>query len=120
MKKYSLFFIILVALFGCNNRSKKNLISTFKKGDSLYIEDYRAGLIGNLTAQYLTDSVHFRVYLGTFDDENGYIYCKVNGDNIYVEQREHGKGSSPQWDTLKVISRKTLNIKDLKKQHKFE
>ena len=120
MKKFSLFFIILGALFGCTNRSKKNLISTFKKGDNLYIEDYRAGLIGNLTAQYLTDSVNFRVYLGTFDDENGYIYCKIDGDNIYVEQREHGKGSSPQWDTLKVISRKTLNIKDLKKQHKFE
>ncbi len=120
MKKYSLFLFAISALFGCmNNRGKKNLISTFKKGD-FYIEDYRTGLIGSLTAQYLTDSVNFRVYLGTYDDENGYIFCKIVGDKIYVEQREHGKGSSPLWDTLKVVARKTLSISDLKKQHKFE
>lgn len=112
--------MIVGALFGCMNTNKKNLISTFKKGNNLYIEDYRTGLIGNLTAQYLTDSVNFRVYLGTYDDENGYIYCKIHGDNIYVEKREHGKGSSPQWDTLKVVVRTMYSLKELRKQHKFE
>jgi hypothetical protein len=39
-------------------------------------------------------STNFRIYLGSYDDENGYIYCKINGDSIYVEQRENGKGLS--------------------------
>jgi hypothetical protein len=121
MKKYTWVIILLIALFGClRSRSKKDLISIVKKADNLYIEDYRSGLIGNLTAQYLTDSTNFRVYLGSYDDENGYIYCKINGDNIYVEQREHGKGLSPQWDTMKVSARAIYSLKSLKRLRRFD
>jgi len=55
---------------------------TFKRQNNLYIEVYRAGLLGNLETEYLTDSVTFRVQLGTYDDESGFIYCKIKGDTI--------------------------------------
>jgi hypothetical protein len=121
MKKYTAYIMLVIALFSCmNSRSKKNLLSTVKKGNNLYIEDYRSGLIGNLTAQYLTDSANFRVYLGTYDDENGYIFCKIIGDSIHIEQREHGKGLSPKWDTMKVSAKAIYSLKNLKRQHRFE
>ncbi|MFD0766124.1 hypothetical protein ACFQZI_14770 [Mucilaginibacter lutimaris] len=121
MKKYGLLFIIIGTLFSCiNSKSKRNYKYTLKRVNNLYIEVYKAGLIGNLTSQYLTDSTNFRVHLGTFDDENGYIYCKIDGDNIYIEKREHGQGSSPQFDTLKVVSKTRYSLKDLKKKHLFE
>ncbi|MEO6148612.1 MAG: hypothetical protein ABIN95_02125 [Mucilaginibacter sp.] len=121
MKKYGLFLVIIGTLFSCiNSKSKKNYKYTLKRENNLYIEEYKAGLIGNLTSQYLTDSTNFRVHLGTFDDENGYIYCKIDGDNIYVENRKHGQGASTQFDTLKVALKTTYSLKDLKKKHLFE
>jgi hypothetical protein len=87
MKKY-FWIIILCVLVGCtNNRNRKNYLSTFKRTNNLYIENYRAGLIGNLTSEYLTDSTNFRIYIGTFDDEDGYFYYKINGDNLCIEKR---------------------------------
>jgi hypothetical protein len=101
-------------------KSRGDYRYTINRQHNLYVEVYNSGIIGNLTSEYLTDSVNFRVYLGTFDDENGYIYCKQNGDKIYIEKREHGSGASPQWDTLKVVKRKTFSLKELKKRHDFE
>jgi hypothetical protein len=120
MGKYFGNLLLITLLLGCNSKTKRNYKYTFKREQNLYIEVYRAGLIGNLTSQYLTDSLTFRLYLGTFDDENARIYCKIDGDDVHVEQREFQKGAGPQLDTFKVVSEKDYNLKELKEGHKFD
>jgi hypothetical protein len=120
MKKYFEKLLLITMLFSCNSKSKHTYKYTFKREENLYIEVYKAGLIGNLTSQYLTDSLNFRLYLGTFDDEAASIYCKIDGDNIHVEQREPRKGASPQWDTLKVFFKNNYSLRKLKEEHKFD
>jgi len=96
---------------------------------------YNVGVLNNLTANYLTDSLNFRIYTGTFDDENGYIYYQCAGNSISIEKREqtnqvfrvdnsivNGKlVTTPdlKYD-LKTTNKITYSLKDLKKQHKFE
>ena len=49
---------------------------------SLPVELYRAGLIGNLTTMYVTDSAAFRLYAGTYDDESEFIHVQAVGDRL--------------------------------------
>jgi hypothetical protein len=71
---------------GCTYR-KGEFRHAFPLQKKLYVENYSAGLIGNMTSQYLTDSVNFRVYLGTFDDEVAWIYLRCHSDSVIAKQR---------------------------------
>lgn len=120
MKRYLLLASIMLLISYIKIRNKDNYRYTFNTEHNLYIEVYSTGLIGNLKSEYLTDSTNFRVYLGTFDDERGYIHCAVNGDKILVEKREHGMETGPQWDKLKVVERKIYSLAELKMRRNFE
>jgi hypothetical protein len=128
-------------LSGCyrnikNYRGTDELNSTeIKCNCKLYVEIYSTGILNNLTANYLTDSLNFKIYAGTFDDENGYILYKCSGDSISIEKVEHTnevfKLDSTIVDKklvitpnlkykLTIVSSKVYSLKDLKKQHIFE
>jgi hypothetical protein len=130
MKKY----ILLMALFGlggCSSNSKQHHKLTVnlckyepnKCACNLYAEVYLVygmGALGSdLNSKYLTDSVNFQVYLGTFDEEDEMIITKCKGDSIYTAKTTKTSSDS-RWDESKVIEAKTYNIEDLKKQHTFE
>jgi len=117
MKNYLIILIILTIIGTINSGSKGNYKYTFNEDHNLYVEVHRLGIIGNMTSEYLTDSTNFKIYLGTFDDENGYIYCKFNGDKINVEKKENAQGQ--QRGTLEVTERKTYSLKELKKLHNY-
>src|SRR6185312_16808977 len=108
MKNYLIILIILTIIGTINSGSKGNYKYTFNEDHNLYVEVHRPGIIGNMTSEYLTDSTNFKVYLGTFDDENGYIYCKFNGDKINAEKREHSQDQ--QRGALEVTGRKTYSL----------
>jgi hypothetical protein len=120
MKRYLLLASIMLLISYIKIRNKDNYRYTFNTEHNLYIEVYSTGLTGNLKSEYLTDSTNFRVYLGTFDDERGYIHCTVKGDRVLVEKREHGKEACPQWDALKVVERKSYSLNELKRRKDFE
>ncbi|WP_295650449.1 hypothetical protein [uncultured Mucilaginibacter sp.] len=61
----------------------------------------------------MTDSTSFRIYTGTFDDENGYIYYKCRGDSIIVEKIDEDRGTNTQ----KTVSKKIYSVKELKTRH---
>ena len=66
---------------------------------------------------YLTDSVNFRIYIGTYDEENEMITTECNGgDSIYVEKRLN-LGPRGVWKSVKIEDQTTYSISDLKKRH---
>ena len=136
------FFTILLLLFNCcyynysnynnyPNYSKDNHRSTRKIGDNLYKETYTT-YKGNATTTdsytvYLTDSLTFRVYIGTVLDEGTEFIgtIQIDDDNVFVYKTEekfdadfvNSKGAIRNRDTLE---KKTYNIPALKKEGKFE
>ena len=50
---------------------------------------------GNVDSRYLTDSISFRKYLGTFDEKDGMIITRCNGDKITVERLERTELPAP-------------------------
>jgi hypothetical protein len=99
--------ISTISLYGCNRRH----VDTYEIQNRLYIETFSAGLAGNLTAEYLTDSVKFRIYIGTFDDETEWFYYRFKGDSIYVEKLQN----IDETGLVKTIDKKVYNLTDLKK-----
>jgi hypothetical protein len=134
-KNLSIIIAVLMVVSCVNIRTKSNYISSCKIARKLYVESYRAGLIDNLTSEYLTDSTNFRIYIGTFDDENGYFYYKIHRDKIYVEKREEVNYFVKMDSSIvkrklvitpnlkygpQTINKKTFSLKCLKEQHTFD
>jgi len=117
MKNYLIILAILVVVGCINKGSKGHYRYTVNREQNLFIEVYSAGLTGNLTSEYLTDSTNFRVYIGTFDDEGGYYSYKINGDTIYIEKRQHSFDGTGE---IKITDHKTLSLKRLKRERLFE
>jgi hypothetical protein len=64
---------------------------------NLFIEVYEVNSFG-LKAQYLTDSIHFKKYIGEWDDEHeNYLYT-CEGDALYIMKTIRGNRWA-EWDT---------------------
>jgi hypothetical protein len=86
-----LLVIISVIFFACNdNYSKKSHKWTTELSSGLYIERftvYGSGAFGtDKVSVYLTDSLFFNLYIGTFDEGNEYYQYSVSGDSIMVKK----------------------------------
>jgi hypothetical protein len=130
MKK-SLLLLGIFLLMGCSKRNKDhhkltvNLCNYKPNGCkcNLYVEVYRVfgmGALGSdLNSHYLTDSVNFRIYLGTYDEADEMIATKCKGDKIYTTKTKKTSFKS-DWDQPKIISKTNFSLKRLKKEHRFE
>jgi hypothetical protein len=82
----------------------------------LYIESYLVSsnfMATDINALYLTDSLSFRIYEGTYDEGDGGISTTCKGDSILVEKYNHetlGINSGK----LKTVEKKSYSLKDLK------
>lgn len=118
MNKYLLIFLFCFALLACNNinYSKDEHLQTSKIKDNLYTEYYRTyagGVIGgDVETVYVTDSTHFRKYLGKKMDHQGIIVEEFGKYNILVLKYDV--------HTYKVLNAKIYDIDDLKEEEKFE
>ncbi|WP_143097892.1 hypothetical protein [Chitinophaga sp. CF118] len=121
MIRYYCFFIAVLLLTACvNKRDKSDFKRSFQPCDNnLSIELYTVfgsgAFGGDLLSAYLTDSTNFRMYIGTFDDAQGGYFCECRGDTIVVEEI-----MTTDTGDKKVVRTKTLSLKQLKKQGKFE
>ena len=109
MKKIYAILCVACALTGCRHEYK----FTARLRNGLYVETYSTGIMGVLTEDRLTDSVDFRIYIGTFDDENGGFYYRCNGDSIIVQELDSSDRAAKQ----KIVSEKIYSIAHLKKYH---
>jgi hypothetical protein len=121
MKKLTLIFVVLVTLISCvKPTSSRNYKYTLKRENGLYIEVFKAGILGRMTARYLTDSTKFRVLIGTSNDETEQIHCRIKGDRIEVERRKRVKGEGRQQDVQIVVSTTVYHLQELEKNRSFE
>ena len=83
-------FLLVVLMIYDSCKKIKYTIDIGRAGCNckLYVQVYSSGILGSLTSEYLTDSTHFRLYAGTFDDESGHISYNCVGDSIIIEKRE--------------------------------
>ncbi|MDB5134155.1 MAG: hypothetical protein JWP37_758 [Mucilaginibacter sp.] len=70
-------------------------------------------------AEYLTDSVNFRKYLGVYDEGNEHINVICKGDNIMVIKTS-SEFINEMWTRPQIRERKVYSLKDLMKHHIFE
>jgi hypothetical protein len=116
MKKFTV-LLLLYVLAGCyDEKSEDNHLFTTKVCDNLYVEIfsvYKGGVQGgDVNSDYLTDSISFRLFVGTYDDNrNFYYHC--HGDSVVIEEISR---RSPDY----VFSKRTYSIKQLQKEKKFE
>lgn len=97
---------------------------------SLYRECFNINP-ANVNADYLTDSVSFRKYIGEWDDDHEIYGYSCKGDSVKIEKwRENNEGLYWQTnsnggkyligDTMKVIETKSYNLLELKNKKVFE
>ena len=105
MKKNNLLAILLCMLIvGCLETYDRTIKICDEK---LYVEKFTTGV--GLDAEYLTDSVNFRLYIGKRDDEHeNFTYeCKI--DSVFIEKIDvSGKKK-------RVLEMKAYSLKELKK-----
>jgi len=110
--------VVLVFCIPSANRSKQYHINTYEACDcrirnthyKLYKEFYCVGtgyLTTNTNAQYLTDSLNFRIFLGTYEEGNMPIWVTCKGDTIETEKRNEDS----------IVERKKYSLRELKKLH---
>lgn len=91
---------------------------------NLYAEVYQVfgmGAMGSdLDSQYLTDSINFRVFLGTFDEEDEMIITRCKGDSIQIEKARRVSHGVSMNKARIIIMSKTYSLTDLKSRHVFE
>lgn len=111
--------LVLLLSIGCvDKKSKQKLFSKKLVCDKIWREKFRVFSGGALSAElysdYITDSVNFRVYVGSHDEYSGFQY-ECNGDTLFVNKF---KVNAERNST--IIERSSFSLSVLQKRHKFE
>jgi hypothetical protein len=121
---YTLLFLLISSC--AEKKYKRTKIITDR---NLYVEVFTANSLG-LNQEYLTDSLTFRIYIGTVDEEHDYYTYQCRGDSLYIKNVLTGNKNC-RWeivqDTLKTVIcdtefvvKKPISIAQLKTNGKFE
>ncbi len=85
---------ICILLISCIKKYK----FTSKLNDTnLFVEVYNVNPFG-VNADYLTDSINFRKYIGDWDEEHEEYLYNCKGDSIYIKKIVSGNRWA-KWDT---------------------
>ncbi|MCW3465856.1 hypothetical protein [Chitinophaga nivalis] len=115
----SLMVLTMLSITCRNDRSKAHYALTVKVCDKpLYVEMFTvfgSGAFGSdIMGQYLTDSSHFRMFVGTFDNGDEYYAYRCKGDSVIITKTKE----SPVGN--KVLQIRAYNLLDLKRHGLFE
>ena len=128
MKKYSflIFLIVICSCCGKVNYSKDKPIGVRKIGDNLYREMYQTYAGNAFTSDsytvYLTDSLTFRVYVGTVNQmyEQFIGIMQIDDDNVLVYKTDKSKLFQKITSKKDTVEKKIYSISALQKEGKFE
>ena len=115
---------LIVSLFsGCtlNDRDKSGYHETTRVcGGALLVDSYTivggGAYGGDRVSDYLTDSVNFRIYLGTYVTGNEAISVRCEGDSVHIYRSK----MSYQTHQREITKTWGYNDAELKKSKKFE
>ena len=105
--------LLLTTLFvGCIKQYKH----TVKVCDGkFYVEVYNINLAG-VDADYLTDTLNFRLYVGKWDNEHENFTYSCTNDSILIEKI----GIVDSTGKFQVLEKRVYSLKELKKNKVFE
>lgn len=107
-------FFCIVILSCDNHKNKVNHTSTKSICNNLYVERYLpyiGGVFdGNTRSCYVTDSVNFRKFIGTYDDKERFRFS-FDQDTIYAHKITYRNWANG--DTIEIYK---YSLKDLKKE----
>lgn len=112
-----LFFpIIVLLLTSCiNKRDKSHHFVNKKINDTIFVEMYTVfgggATTDDIMAEYLTDSLTFRKFVGTHNGKESYYYT-IEGDNMYAKKKLRGNE--------KILSEKKYSLTKLRKEGKWD
>jgi hypothetical protein len=117
MKKF-LWLCLIPALSSCQNiRSKKKLKLQHPIGGKIYLLEYEIPakwpFEEDLTTYYLTDSTHFRAFLGAYE-QNSLPGCTWDYDSVHIHDLR------VQGDSLAIIRKWGVDLLELRDKHKFD
>lgn len=120
---------ILIAIFfllfftSCYDKySKKYYHSTTLLKNGLFVESftvYGSGASGtDMITDYLTDSLTFRMYAGTYDQGPEYYYYQINGDSILIQKYKSSSESKSKQKEL--IDKQLYFLSKLKQSNSYK
>lgn len=110
--------IIVILCFSFISCYKKYILTRNICANSLYAEFYETNPAG-VDACYITDSINFRYFIGSFDPELANYRFKCFGDSIWVEKLQHrNKYMSDTIDL--IVDKKMFSLKYLKTLHNLK
>lgn len=120
-RTYLIILLLLLLQYSCGHYGGKGEhIYTEKVCSNLYVEGYRTyegGALGSdITKDYLTDSVNFRVYIGSFDNSStrNAVECEKK-DTVVIYKLSRLEGDS----VFKARKINFYNIDSLKKLQNY-
>jgi len=121
MRALSIGISILLFVSCRSDRSKTGEHSTLPLCDHrFYVEIYTinggGALGGDRVSTYLTDSINFRKYLGTYINSNESIATVCKGDSIYIYRTKIDDSTHKP----KIVSTTIYSAENLKKNRGFE
>ena len=118
---------LLISNCDYDTRSKKYFVhSTPICNDSFYVERFNVfssggAYGGTISSNYLTDSLNFRIFIGTFDEDDEKFMYSYHGDSIIIEKWNFERLSLYNASfSKKLVSRKAYSLSQLKQSKKFE
>ena len=116
MKKIIIVSIAFMITSCTSQYSKKDHVNTIKIVDGLYLEIFKTsggGVFASDTySNYLTDSLHFRKFIGVEHDNDQIRFSILNNKKICIYRVERQNN-----DTLET---KVYNVSELKEECTFE
>ena len=108
-------------MFSCDNSKEKGeRLNRVEICTGVYLESYtifgNGAFGGDLLSEYLTDTVNYRIKVGTHDTSFERIVGKCKGDTVVVEKYAEDEISKQ----TKLVEKKNYSIQALIEQGKFE
>jgi hypothetical protein len=112
-------WLVLILYIGCiDKKRKQKLFVTKSVCNKIWTKKYNVFSGGAYSAElysdYITDSVNFRVYIGSHDEYSGFQY-KCNGDTLLVKRFKVNEDGSTS-----IIESSIFRLTVLRKEHRFE
>ena len=108
---------LLLFLFSACTRKYKRTVKVCD--ESLYVEIYNINPAG-VDADYLTDSINFRICVGQFDNEHENITYNCNGDTVVIHKFERTYSVKDDRHDRRTIFIRKFSISQLKKDGSFD
>jgi hypothetical protein len=108
--------VVVISVTSCNDQNKEKLYKRLEICDNLYLEIFKSfssgAFGGDIHSKYVTDSVHFRLFVGTEETESEVLFAHCSGDFLIIKESLTDRMN----DSTRILYEKVYSIAALKKE----